>query len=461
MRMHPSIFVWLLSGTISCAYVLQHARKSVEFYPTNLKMSIPNSFDTFTSGLSSISRLPFGTLVLETTKRPSPFPQILTLYDIEACKNCRLVRERISELDLVVDTIIPAGPNSRVFTDENYKYYLGGRSATIPRMTIKDYDGQKTLEGSDEIIKYFTEIFGPRTPVVDDNEEEVKKQIISAILLVSENFPALLRLNRGYEVAGCALLPRTPRPSQPLVLYSYEGNQFCRLVREVLNELDIPYKLCSAGKGSTRRVELSNMTGGSTICPYLIDPNTETKMAESKDIIKYLYKTYATYTPPNELLSWVSEWIVPSLKPIFKGLAPLQAGSMTETKEDYVGDISMMTSQVENEISANQIVIYTYSLSPFCTEAIAVLENIGVEFKEISLGLEWLPFLISTDGAKKRAALGEMTGQTSLPHIFVNSRSIGGLYDGLVPALDNGSFWSLLERDLGYSIVVGKVGAFE
>lgn len=73
------------------------------------------------------------------------------------------------------------------------------------------------------------------------------------------------------------------------MLYSYEGNQFCRLVREVLSELDLPYELRSAGKGSTRRSELAEITGGSTQCPLLIDPNTDTKMAESKDIVKYLY----------------------------------------------------------------------------------------------------------------------------------------------------------------------------
>ncbi len=223
-------------------------------------------------------------------------------------------------------------------------------------------------------------------------------------------------------------------------MYSYEGNQFCRLVREVFTELDIPYELRSAGKGSPRRSELATITGGSTQCPFILDPNTDVKMAESKDIIQYLYKTYASYTPPNALLGQASSIITPALKPIFKVLAPLQAGSNSDDKVKYEQDIASAKAEVEKEINSDNIVIYTYSLSPFCTEAMGVLDNLDLEYKEISLGAEWLPFLINEGGSEKRMALSEMTGQSSLPHIFVNGKSIGGLYEGLLPALDNGSF---------------------
>ena len=39
-------------------------------------------------------------------------------------------------------------------------------------------------------------------------------------------------------------------PPSPLRLYSYDGNQFCRLVREVLCECDLPYELRSTGKAA-------------------------------------------------------------------------------------------------------------------------------------------------------------------------------------------------------------------
>ncbi len=237
-----------------------------------------------------------------------------------------------------------------------------------------------------------------------------------------------------------------PRPQQPLILYSYEGNQFCRLVREVLTELDIPYQLRSAGKGSPRRQELAELTGGSTICPYLVDPNTQVKMKESTDIIRYLYKTYALWTPPYELLRLVSDFVLPLVSPVFQALAPLQAqwSSSDETQVD--DDLERAMSQVEQEIEHNPVVVYTYKLSPFALEAKALLENLGIEFKEISLGLEWIPGLLAEP--HKRAAILKLTGQSSLPHIFIGGKSIGGLFSwtpGLVPALERDQLQGFLD----------------
>ena len=70
-----------------------------------LSMSVPNSFDTLTSGFASIARLPFGVTVSSDAKRmKGPYPgnddlNISILYDVENDMECRLVRERISELD--------------------------------------------------------------------------------------------------------------------------------------------------------------------------------------------------------------------------------------------------------------------------------------------------------------------------------------------------------------------------
>lgn len=408
-------------------------------------MSVPNGFDTLTSGLASIARLPFGTIVASPSL-PTNVPRISALYDMEGNTDCRLVRERISELDLNVDTVIPAGENSRAAKDASFKYYLGDAVKSIPLMVVVDESGERIYAGRDDVLGFLTDEFGARNPIIEENEEELKKKIVEALVFLSEPLPSLLRFGRAQDVAGCARSSETPRPSTPLIMYSYEGNQFCRLVREVLSELDIPYELKSAGKGSSKRAELSEITGGSTQCPFLIDPNTDTQMAESKDIIEYLYKKYATFTPPNEILGYISSAITPLLKPVYKVLAPLQAGSSREDKSEYEAEIAGAKAEIENDIASNKVVIYTYSLSPFCTEALGVLSSLDIDYKEISLGLEWVPFLISDEGVQKRAALGAMTGQTSLPHVFVDGKSIGGLYEGLLPALEDGSFQSLLKE---------------
>lgn len=134
------------------------------------------------------------------------------------------------------------------------------------------------------------------------------------------------------------------------------GNQFCRLVREVLTELDLVYELRSAGKMSPRRNELADLTGGSSQCPYLIDPNTNVKMAESKDIISYLYKTYAMFTPPNELLQSASG-VTKLLAPLFKAITPLQAGSYKENEFEYKSELAEAKASIYDEISSSPVVI--------------------------------------------------------------------------------------------------------
>lgn len=88
----------------------------------------------------------------------------------------------------------------------------------------------------------------------------------------------------------------------------------------------------------------------------------------------------------------------------------------------------------------------TYELSPFCSEATALLRNCGIKFKEISLGKEWIPGLIKD--ATKRAALLEITGQSSLPNVFIGGSSIGGLFSGspgLVQALEEGKLFGMID----------------
>ncbi|XP_027363416.1 uncharacterized protein LOC113870985 isoform X2 [Abrus precatorius] len=101
--------------------------------------------------------------------------------------------------------------------------------------------------------------------------------------------------------AGLAMLGRigkgttyTPAklPSKPLKLWAYEGSPFCKLVREVLVELELPHLLCSCARGSPKRHILYQRTGHFQ-APFLEDPNTGIEMFESAEIIEYLTATYA------------------------------------------------------------------------------------------------------------------------------------------------------------------------
>ena len=468
---------WLLNPACS-AFTFGPRRTNHRVTRTTRLESVPNSFDVVTSGLVSICRLPRGVTVVpdssitaaataaagstgsSTTTQP-PTPPQLTLYDIENDGACRLVRERLTELDLNFK-VVPSTSNSKVFTNPNYKYAVP-RETKIPTLHIGT-NHETILSGSDTILQYLNDVYGRNNGVVLVQETVVEDEIVDTVEpiqrwldVVTNGVASLLRWGRGCQVSPAAF-DTTTSIELPLILYSYEGNQFCRLVREVLTELDIVYEVQSTGKGSSRRATLAQITGGSTQCPYLVDPNTGEQMSESADIITYLYVKYANYTPPNEGLQFVSDTVLPIIRPVFATLTKLQAG---ENSPNYKDQMESGRAEIEVEVVSAPVVLYTYSLSPFSSETKTLLDRLNVEYKEISLGKEWIPGLINQGGAQKRAALLSMTGQSSLPHIFVGGKWIGGLFDGepgLIPSLNTGTFWTLLQA---VKSLPDHVGSFE
>ena len=76
-----------------------------------------------------------------------------------------------------------------------------------------------------------------------------------------------------------------------LELYSYEGSPFCRIAREVLCELELPYLLHNVPRRSPEREAFVARSGKMQV-PYLVDPNTGVEMFESAEIASYLRQTY-------------------------------------------------------------------------------------------------------------------------------------------------------------------------
>ena len=112
------------------------------------------------------------------------------------------------------------------------------------------------------------------------------------------------------------------------------------------------------------------------------------------------------------------------LKPIFHKEAELQA-------ELLGGDDARAEAvkRLDEEAASAPVVVYTYALSPFSTECLAFLDAIpGLQYKKIELGLEW--FLLDGVGSSVRAELLARHGLSSLPHVFVGGKSVGGLYSG-------------------------------
>lgn len=111
------------------------------------------------------------------------------------------------------------------------------------------------------------------------------------------------------------------------------------------------------------------------------------------------------------------------LAPIFKVEAALQALVL-----GAIGgvDKAAVAAEVDANVSNNKILIYTYSLSPFSSEAKAMLDASGYPYTEIELGAEW--FLLGPEASETRVALANKLpgGASSLPKIFINGECIGG-----------------------------------
>lgn len=91
---------------------------------------------------------------------------------------------------------------------------------------------------------------------------------------------------------GGVMVKPSRAPEAPLELYSFEASPYCRIVREALCEMEIPYRLHNVAKKSPSRAAFLERAGKIQV-PYLVDPNTHTEMFESRDIVRYLRETYA------------------------------------------------------------------------------------------------------------------------------------------------------------------------
>jgi glutathione S-transferase len=244
----------------------------------------------------------FGTSMLSTLLRPvngiqstpAAFKpgQMLQLYDIENCPYCRLVREALTELDLDAE-IFPCPQSGERFRPDVVE--RGGK-AQFPYL-VDPNTGVEMYESLD-IIAYLFETYGQRS--VPLKWRAGKLQTLGSMLASAPRMRRGMKAKPGVE------------PEYLLELYSFESSPYARPVRELLCQMEIPYVLRNCGRTELQewilpplrsalnitpeskldnRRTLQDMEGKVSI-PYLYDPNTETAMFESTDIMQYLRDTY-------------------------------------------------------------------------------------------------------------------------------------------------------------------------
>jgi glutathione S-transferase len=89
-----------------------------------------------------------------------------------------------------------------------------------------------------------------------------------------------------------AFRPAYEQPKKVLKLYDIEASPYCRLVREVLTELDVDVMILPCPKGGSRFRTEAEKLGGKQQFPLLVDENIGTVLYESADIIEYLGEIY-------------------------------------------------------------------------------------------------------------------------------------------------------------------------
>jgi glutathione S-transferase len=211
---------------------------------------VNRALDVATSIAASLVRLGSGLAVGVTGPRPD---RPLELYEFESCPYCRKVREALSLLDLDAQ-ILPCpkrGPRLRP------ELIQRGGKAQFPYL-IDPNTGSEMYE-SDAIVRYLFETYG---------EGRVPLALAAGKLTdLSAGLASALRAGQG------TFYRRARAPERALELYSFEASPFCRIVREELSSLELPYLLHNVAKGSPKREAFVSH--------------------ESADIVSYLRDTYA------------------------------------------------------------------------------------------------------------------------------------------------------------------------
>jgi glutathione S-transferase len=223
--------------------------------------------DVATSMFATVSRLGAGVQARTPARRPA---QMLELYEFEGCPFCRKVRDALTELDLEV-MVYPCPKGGTVYRPKAVE--LGGK-AQFPYLV--DPNTSTRMYESDDIIAYLFATYGGRD---------------AGILLRGLAATASSMLASAFRpTAGIHARP-SRRPAKPLELWSFEASPFCRIARETLCELELPYVLHNVGKDGAGRPAFV-ARAGKMMVPYLADPNTSREMFESAEIRRYLNETY-------------------------------------------------------------------------------------------------------------------------------------------------------------------------
>lgn len=226
------------------------------------------TLDVATSLIATVVRLGGGLRVEALGARPK---KPLELYEFESCPYCRKVREVLTALDLEA-VIYPCPKGGTRF--RSVVLERGGKQQ-FPYLV--DPNTGKAMYESSDIVRYLcTEYGSGSVPWLYSG---------GPLFDATSTLASVWRLGAGGHVSASNL------PARPLELWSFEASPYCRIARETLCSMEIPYLLHNVGKNSPSREAFVERSGKMQV-PFLVDPNTDVELFESADIVRYLHATY-------------------------------------------------------------------------------------------------------------------------------------------------------------------------
>lgn len=243
------------------------------------------------------------------TGQPMQPENSLILYEHEACPYSRRVREVMTLLNLDYESR-PSPHKGYVYRDELKE--LAGK-AQVPFLINDNFakgDKGNQILDSQAIIDHLFANYSKRGSTPAKFQRQDKKDNASLV----NKAASIASMMRGVKAVHPKKNQARGKPEQPLHLYGFEASPFCRLVRERLSELEVGYinhnvareQIQDIGafgfhltlgeyqpiKGGKRDRLMNKELEGKLQFPYLVDPNTNTRMYESKAIIHYLNEIY-------------------------------------------------------------------------------------------------------------------------------------------------------------------------
>ena len=99
--------------------------------------------------------------------------------------------------------------------------------------------------------------------------------------------------------------------------------------------------------------------------------------------------------------------------------------------------MSSVIEETQAKINNNKIMVFSKSYCPFCVRAKGALKDLGLDFE-----VEELDKI--KGGSETQSALLDLTGQRTVPNIFINGKHLGGCDDTLA-AIRSGSLQKMLQ----------------